>query len=48
MRSVLYVNVFVVDFFLYLWNNSATVGEMVFRKGFTYENFSHAIQGEKM
>ena len=47
MLSVLYVNVFVSDF-LYLWNNSATAGELVFQNGFTCEKFSHIIQGEKM
>jgi hypothetical protein len=37
-----------VIFVLYLWNNSATIGEMVFKNGFTCENFSHTIQGEQM
>jgi len=39
---------FLLVIFLYLWNNSATIVEMVFQNGFTYENFSHTIQGEKM
>ena len=45
--TVLYVNVFVSDF-LFLWNNSVTIGEMVFRNGFTCENYFYTIQGEKM